>query len=121
VAPSAISISSDSLDVAYVSHTYDSSVVQQGNTPPSLTTSGHRVNPHIPIFHSDEDIMESLIAPRYHWGNMHHRSFLLPQQPPYNNQFVVESKDFIPHNVVDWLKNPIPSPDAFEESNMENI
>ena len=32
----------------------------------------------------------------------------------------METKDFI-HGKVDWLKNPIPAPDAFEEGNMENI
>ena len=32
----------------------------------------------------------------------------------------METKDFIPH-AVDWLRNPIPAPDAFEEGNMANI
>jgi hypothetical protein len=26
-----------------------------------------------------------------------------------------------PYGHVDWFKNPIPTPDAFEEGNMENI
>ena len=32
----------------------------------------------------------------------------------------METKDFI-HGKVDWFKNPIPAPDAFEEGNMVNI
>ena len=32
----------------------------------------------------------------------------------------METKDFI-HGKVDWFKNPIPTPDAFEKGNMENI
>ena len=32
----------------------------------------------------------------------------------------METKDFI-HGKVEWFKNPIPKPDAFEEGNMVNI
>ena len=32
----------------------------------------------------------------------------------------METKDFI-HGKVDWFKNPIPTPNAFEEGNMANI
>ena len=32
----------------------------------------------------------------------------------------METKDFI-HGKVEWLKNPIPTPDTFEEGNMGNI
>ena len=32
----------------------------------------------------------------------------------------MESKDFI-HNEVDWFRNPIPTPDAFEAGNMANV
>ena len=32
----------------------------------------------------------------------------------------METKYFI-HGKVDWFKNPIPAPDAFEEENMANI
>ena len=32
----------------------------------------------------------------------------------------METKDFI-HGKVDWFKNPIPAPNAFEEGNMVNI
>ena len=32
----------------------------------------------------------------------------------------METKDFI-HGKVDWFKNPIPTPDAFEKGNMANI
>jgi hypothetical protein len=34
---------------------------------------------------------------------------------------VVETKDFIPLGHAYWFKNPIPTPDAFEEGNMANI
>jgi hypothetical protein len=30
-------------------------------------------------------------------------------------------KDFIPSGNIDWFNNPIPTPDAFEEGNMDNI
>ena len=36
------------------------------------------------------------------------------------DQFFVETKYFI-HRKVDWFKNLIPTPDAFEEGNMANI
>ena len=32
----------------------------------------------------------------------------------------METKDFI-HGKVDWFKNPIPTPDTFEEGNMATI
>ena len=32
----------------------------------------------------------------------------------------METKDFI-HGKVDWVKNPIPTPVAFQEGNMVNI
>ena len=37
-----------------------------------------------------------------------------------SNYFSMETKDFI-HGKVDWFKNPILAPDAFEEGNMVNI
>jgi hypothetical protein len=33
----------------------------------------------------------------------------------------IEGKYFIPYGHVDWFKNPIPTPEAFEEGNMANI
>jgi hypothetical protein len=41
--------------------------------------------------------------------------------PSHNPIFAVETKDFIPSGMVDWLNNPIPAPDAFEEGNLANI
>jgi hypothetical protein len=35
--------------------------------------------------------------------------------------YAVETKYFIPLGPIDWFKNPIPAPDAFEEGNMANI
>ena len=73
-------------------------------------------------FYSDEEILEALTAPDYPWDDMHHRSYFLPDEPPSTiaPQFAVESKDFLPPK-VDWFKDPIPAPDAFEEGNMANI
>jgi hypothetical protein len=34
---------------------------------------------------------------------------------------VIKTKDFIPSGHIEWLNNPIPAPDAFEEGNMANI
>jgi hypothetical protein len=42
--------------------------------------------------------------------------------PPNQNPiYAVETKDFIPSGPIDWFKNPIPTPDDFEEGNMDNI
>jgi hypothetical protein len=42
--------------------------------------------------------------------------------PPNQNPiYAVETKDFIPLGPIDWFKNPIPAPNAFEEGNMANI
>jgi hypothetical protein len=41
--------------------------------------------------------------------------------PNQNPTYVVETKYFIPFGPIDWFKNPIPAPDAFEEGNMANI
>ena len=65
-------------------------------------------------FRNDEEILEALTAPEYPWDDMHHRSFFLPEElVSQSDQFFVETKDFI-HGKVDWFKNPIPTPDAFE-------
>ena len=72
-------------------------------------------------FDNDEEILEALTASEYPWDDMHHRSFFLPEEiVSQSDQFFVETKDFI-HGKVDWFKNPIPAPDAFEEGNMANI
>jgi len=34
---------------------------------------------------------------------------------------VIETKDWIPTDNFDWVKNPITAPDALEEYNMSNI
>jgi hypothetical protein len=41
-----------------------------------------------------------------------------PNQKPI---YAVKTKDFLSSRHIDWFKNPIPSPDAFEEGNMSNI
>ena len=73
------------------------------------------------FFHNDEEIREALTTLEYPWDDMHHHSFFLPEElVSQSDQFFMETKDFI-HGKVDWLKNPIPAPDAFEEGNMANI
>jgi hypothetical protein len=56
---------------------------------------------------------------------MHHRSFFLSQesfQPRLDTHVcVIETNYFIPRGYVGWFKNPIPSPDTFEEGNISNI
>ena len=65
-------------------------------------------------FNNDEEILEALNASEYPWDNMHHRSFFLSEElVSHSDQFFMESIDFI-HGKVDWFKNPIPAPDAFE-------
>ena len=65
-------------------------------------------------FNNDEEILEALTAPKYPWDDMHHCSFFLPEVlVSQSDQFSVETKDFI-HGKVDWFKNPISVPDAFE-------
>jgi hypothetical protein len=87
------------------------------------------ITPHDPLyshnFQSDEEILEALQRPDFPWDALHHRALFLPQDalmPPNQNPvYTVETKDFIPPGTIDWFKNPIPSPDAFEEGNMANI
>jgi hypothetical protein len=76
-------------------------------------------------FHCDEEILEELNNPDYPWDALHHRALFFPQEastPPNQHPiYAVETKDFIPSGPIDWFKNPIPAPDAFEEGNMANI
>jgi hypothetical protein len=76
-------------------------------------------------FHCDEEILEELNNLDYPWDALHHRALFFPQEastPPNKHPiYVVETKDFIPSGPIDWFKNPIPAPDAFEEGNMANI
>ena len=65
-------------------------------------------------FCNDEEILEALTTLEYPWDNMHHRSFFLPKELVSQfDQLSMETKDFI-HGKVDWFKNPIPAPDAFQ-------
>ena len=57
----------------------------------------------------------------YPWDDLHHHFFFVPNERSSSlDQFFVEEKDFI-HGSVDWFKNPILTPDPFEEGNMANI
>jgi hypothetical protein len=76
-------------------------------------------------FQCDEEILEELNHPDSPWDALHHHALFSPQEasmPPNQNPiYAVETKDFIPSGPIDWFKNPIPAPDAFEEGNMANI
>jgi hypothetical protein len=86
-------------------------------TPYDLLYSHH--------FQCDEEILEELHHPDSPWDALHHRALFLPQEalmPPNQNPiYTVETKDFIPYGPIDWLNNPIPTPNAFEEGNLANI
>ena len=61
------------------------------------------------------------MEPDYPWDAMHHRSLFLPKHMFISDKkkeqeiYAIESKDFLPSSKVDWFKNHIPVPDAFEE------
>ena len=68
--------------------------------------------------------MVVMTSPNYPWDDLHHRSYYLPQAttPSFSsNQYIIETKGFIPSGHVDCFQNPIPAFDAFEECNMDNI
>jgi hypothetical protein len=76
-------------------------------------------------FHYDKDILKELTKPNFPWDTLHHRA-LFPSQksfihPNQNPIYTVETKYFLPPRHIDWFKNPIPTPNAFEEGNMANI
>jgi hypothetical protein len=108
--PSSTSLHSTFVDATYVSHTSYSHGDDMGFTIPSSITSSSSITSHIPIFHFDEYILESLTALYYLWDDMQHHSYFLLKQPSPSNQYVVESNDFIPHGKIYWFKNFILSP-----------
>jgi len=55
-----------------------------------------------PIFHSDEDIMETMTTLDYPWDDMHHHAYFLPQQT--HDQYDIESKDFIHGEVTPYFE-----------------
>jgi hypothetical protein len=110
----------------------------ESSPSPSITPSvsstggkhtGTEITRHDPLyshcFQNDEEILEELNSPDFPWDALHHRALFLPQEtlmpPNQNPMYTVETKDFIPPRTIDWFKNPIPAPDAFEEGNMANI
>jgi hypothetical protein len=76
-------------------------------------------------FHCDEDILDELTKPNFPWDVLHHRAIFPSQEfvgPPNQNPiYAVKTKYFLPSWHIDWFKNLIPAPDAFEEGNMANI
>ena len=70
-------------------------------------------------------MFEELTKLDFPWDALHHRAIfpspkvvVPPNQKPI---YAVKTKDFLSSRHIDWFKNPIPSPDAFEEGNMANI
>ncbi len=94
-------------------------------TPSPSLVSSNPLGTHGHLFHLDEDIHEALNYLSYLWEDMCHDSLLFPwdafKPSPTTNQYILDAKDFTPHDDVDWFKNPIPYPYTFEEGNMKNI
>jgi len=61
-----------SLDNAYVN------LVSHEDTSGSPSSTRGLYSSSIPIFNSDEDIMEAMTTPDYPWDDMHHHSYFLP-------------------------------------------
>ena len=76
-------------------------------------------------FQINEEIIEALTNVESSWNGMHHCAYFLQWEPTLegesSNQFSIELKYFIPTWPIDWFKNPIPTLDAFEEENIDNI
>jgi hypothetical protein len=103
-----------------------SSPLENNNTYPLTVPPVTSQDPlYSRIFHYDEDILEELTTPDFPWNSLHHRALFLSQEafhpPTQASLCAIETKDFIPSGHIDWFKNPIPAPDAFEEGNMANI
>ena len=96
---------SDAISIYMMSSSSDFLISSSNDGPSDLS---------LHCFCNDEEILEALTAPEYPWDDMHHCLFFLPKKlVSQSDQFSVETKDFI-HGKVDWLKNTIPTPDAFE-------
>ena len=101
--------SSSSSDISNTIYMISSSSIP---SIPSVIEDPSNISTH--CFNNDEEILEALSAPEYPWDDMHNHSFFIPDEPlSSSNQYLVEAKDFI-HGKVDWFKNPIPTPNAFE-------
>ena len=95
----------DTMSIYMMSSSTDPLISSSTNGPLELSLN---------CFGNNEEILESLTTPEYAWDDMHHRSFFLPEELVLqSDDFSVETKYFI-HGKVDWFKNPIPTPDAFE-------
>ena len=97
--------SSDTMSIYMMSSPLDQLIPISNDGPSDLS---------LHCFNNDEEILEALTAQEYSWDDMHHRSFFLPEElMSQSDQFSVETKDFI-HGKVNWFKNPILAPEAFE-------
>lgn len=121
--PSSTSLLSSTLDVSYMnqasrSHGIDTRFTSQSSTTSSSSSS---VDFSAPIFHSNEEILESLTTQDYPWDDLQHHSYFLPYPTCPSNQYTIESKYFFLHGKVNWFKNLIPMPEAFEDMNLTYI
>jgi hypothetical protein len=77
------------------------------------------------ILNYEEYILKELSIPDFPLNALHHRVIFISQEafhhPTQASLCAIETKYFIPLRHIDWLKNPIPSHNAFEEENMANI
>ena len=97
--------SSDTMSIYMMSISIDPLISSSTNGPLDLS---------LRFFNNNEEILEALTTLEYPWDDMHHYLFFLPEELVLqSDQFFVETKDFI-HGKVDWFKNPILAPDAFE-------
>ena len=79
--------SSDTMSIYMMSSSTDTLISPIIDIPPYLSHS---------FFFNDEKIVESLIAPKYPWDDMHQCSFFLPEElASQSDQFSIETKDFI--------------------------
>lgn len=65
-----------------------------------------------------------MAEPKFSWDVMHNPSFFLPEKAfiptsaATHDICAIESNDFLPLGKFNWFKNPIPTPNVFEEWNM---
>lgn len=101
---------STSLHIPSTSHVYPTFENAYVNLVSHEETSGFSFpscglsSSSLPIFHSDEDIMEAMTTPNYPWDDMHHCAYFLPHQT--HDQYVVESNEFI-HDEVGCFNHPL--------------
>jgi len=103
-----------------------SSSLEDNNTHLSMVSPSITYDPlSSRIFHCDKHILKELTTLYFPWNAFHLQELFLSEatfHPPIQASLcTIKTKDFIPPRNIDWLNNPIPAHDAFEEGNMANI